>query len=210
MKLLAPFALLALYSGLSQWLMLRAPEHGATLAFVMLPLALGGFSALWANGWRLLAGALAAALGLGLWELHRRGGAHLHGLYVTEHASMYGMLAFWFWRSLRGEPLITRLARAVHALTPEMERYTVKLTRAWAVFLAGIALTSVTLFVLLPFAGWATFANLGSPLVLGAFFVGEHVLRYRWHPEFDRASLWASVQAWREREQPGRQAGKSG
>ena len=35
---------------------------------------------------------------------------------------------------------------------------------------------------------WAVFANLLTPLALVAMFVGEYLLRYRLHPEFERAS----------------------
>jgi hypothetical protein len=68
-----------------------------------------------------------------------------------------------------------------------------------------MGLLSCVLFMLLPFDGWVLYANLVSPLALGAFFIGEHVLRYRWHPEFERVPWWAGARAWRERGAAGRQ-----
>ena len=36
------------------------------------------------------------------------------------------------------------------------------------------------------------------PISLASFLIGEHLLRYRWHPEFDRASLRHTIRTWRE------------
>ena len=202
LALAAPFVLVACYSLGAQWLMLHAPHSPATVAFVLGPVVLGVATGLWTSGRRALALLLLAAAGGGLGWLAWRGLPDITPLYVAEYVTVYGAMAWLFWRSLRGTPLITRLARSVHRLTPDMERYTVRLTRAWALYFAGMALLSLLLFDLLPFGWWALYANIGSPLALGAFFLGEHVLRYHWHPEFDRASVWASVQAWRERREP--------
>ena len=35
---------------------------------------------------------------------------------------------------------------------------------------------------------WSVWANLVTPVASVGFFVGEHVMRYRWHPEFERVS----------------------
>ena len=35
---------------------------------------------------------------------------------------------------------------------------------------------------------WSLLANLLTPAVVAALFVGEHLLRYRLHPEFERAA----------------------
>jgi uncharacterized membrane protein len=196
---LAPLALIAGYSLGAQWLMLHAPRHPLTAVFVLGPALLGAFAALWSARRRVWALLLAAASGaLGAFIL--RGLHDIRPLYLAEYVTVYSAMAWLFWRSLRrGAPLITRLARSVHQLTPDMERYTAKLTRAWALYFAGMALLALLLFALLPFGWWALYANIVSPLALGSFFAGEHVLRYRWHPEFERASLWASARAWRRR-----------
>ncbi|MFV0679413.1 MAG: hypothetical protein ACK5NW_03825 [Ottowia sp.] len=196
-----PFLLVALYSLGAQWLMLHLPHSLLTVCFVLGPVVLGAALALRAAGHRAAVALLAVGAVAWLVWLGTQGPHDMAWLYVTEYVGIYGFMAIWFWHSLRSTPLITRVARTVHALTPAMECYTVKLTRAWALYFAGMALLSVALFVWLPFGGWALYANIGSPLALGAFFVGEHVLRYRWHPEFDRASIWASARAWRARAQ---------
>ena len=53
-------------------------------------------------------------------------------------------------------------------------------------------------FALLGLRAWAFFTLVLSPISLGVFVVGEHFLRYRWHPEFDRASLRQTIRTWRE------------
>lgn len=124
-----------------------------------------------------------------------REGAHpAELLYVGEYALVYASLCAWFAGSLRGTPLINRVARRVHALTPAMEAYATRLTRAWALYFACMALL---MFGALGLAAWTLFTTVLSPLSLAGFLVGEHVMRYRWHPEFERASLWRTIQTWR-------------
>jgi len=62
-----------------------------------------------------------------------------------------------------------------------------------------MAALSVALFALAPFRAWAAFANLATPLAMVAMFVGEYVLRYRLHPEFERATLAQAVRAYADR-----------
>ena len=54
-----------------------------------------------------------------------------------------------------------------------------------------MAALSLALYALAPFAAWAAFANLVTPLAMVLMFVGEYLLRYRLHPEFERATLRA-------------------
>ena len=65
-----------------------------------------------------------------------------------------------------------------------------------------MAALSLALFVFAPFAAWALFANLVTPIAMLALFVGEHVLRYRLHPEFERATLAQAVRAYADRATP--------
>jgi uncharacterized membrane protein len=210
LPLLATLILVIGYGTGAQWLIFHAPRHPFTLAFVLGLGLLGIATALWSAGqriWALLLPAMAAGA-LSWWSV-RRGLPDITMLYMAEYVSIYAALAWLFWRSLRGTPLITQLARSIHHLTPEMELYTVKITRAWALYFAGMGLLSLLLFALLPFSWWALYANIVSPLALGAFFIGEHMLRYRWHPEFERVSFWDSARAWRQRG-AARQQGQGG
>ena len=50
-----------------------------------------------------------------------------------------------------------------------------------------------------PFAAWALFANLLTPLAVVLMFVGEFLLRYRLHPEFERATLADAMTAYARR-----------
>ena len=74
--------------------------------------------------------------------------------------------------------------------------------RAWTVYFCAMAALSVAVHALAPFTTWATFANLLAPLALVAMFVGEYTLRYRLHPEFERASLKDMVRAYSRRAEP--------
>jgi len=98
------------------------------------------------------------------------------------------------------EPLVTALARRVHgSLTPAMEAYSRKVTLAWTVYFVAMAALSLVLYALAPFDAWATFANLVTPLAILLMFVGEYLLRYRLHPEFERATLAQAVRAYADR-----------
>ncbi len=60
-----------------------------------------------------------------------------------------------------------------------------------------MAALSLVLYAFAPFDAWATFANLVTPLAMLLMFVGEYLLRYRLHPEFERATLAQAVRAYR-------------
>jgi uncharacterized membrane protein len=93
--------------------------------------------------------------------------------------------------------LIGKLASRVHALTPDMVRYTHKVTLAWVLYFFGMAALSVAVYALAPWSAWSLLANVLTPLAIGLLFVGEHLLRYRLHPEFERVTLMDAVHAWR-------------
>jgi uncharacterized membrane protein len=83
-----------------------------------------------------------------------------------------------------------------------MAAYSRKVTVAWTVYFVAMAVLSVVVFAAAPFAAWATFANLVTPLAIVAMFVGEYLLRYRLHPEFERATLAQAVRAYADRATP--------
>jgi len=120
-------------------------------------------------------------------------------LYLVEHVAIHFALASSFGLTLRrgSRPLITRLAERVHgSLTPAKVRYTRQVTVAWTVYFVAMAAVSVALFATLPFAAWAVFAHVATPLALVAMFVGEYLLRFRLHPEFERARVRDMLRAY--------------
>ncbi len=141
---------------------------------------------------------LAAAAGAGWWMASSGWALRLAPL-LPQLAMCIGV-AWLFGRTLLPgrEPLITRVARTVHGeLPPEIVRYTRNVTLAWAVFMAGMAITSVVLFALAPAAVWSVFANLLFLPLLGLMFLAEYtyrVLRYSWFPQ---VSIMHSVRAFR-------------
>ena len=185
----------------SQWLMTRTPPPAWSAVGLLTPmLALAAVGA-WRNGhrtWSLGAATIVAALAF---QAATGGGLSPEHLYLLQHVAIHAALALWFGMTLRrsARPLITRLADRVHrGLTPAMEIYTRKVTVAWTVYFAAMATLSVGMYAVAPFALWATFANLLTPLALLLMFAGEFVLRYRLHPEFERATMRDAIRAYRQ------------
>jgi uncharacterized membrane protein len=192
------------YAAASYALMTRAQDSAWSLAIVIGPLLVGTAAWAWNAGHRMLAvagGVGVVALGAVLLGLQ---GAGSHGipsrwLYLAQHAGVHLALGVWFGSTLRpgAEPLITGLARRVHDLTPAMELYSRHVTVAWTLYFLVMAATSLALFALGDFAHWSLLANILTPVLTVAFFVGEYVLRYWLHPEFERVSLQRALQAYR-------------
>ena len=185
------------------WLMTSAPDSRWNALIVIGPML--GLVALFAarRGQRLVA-ALAALVLAGLvLQAWQGGGLAPARLYLAQHVAIHLSLAALFGLTLRTgqEPLVTALARRVHGgLTPAMEAYSRKVTIAWSIYFVLMATLSIGLFLLAPFAAWAVFANLLTPLALISMFVGEFLLRYRLHPEFERATFSAALNAYARRE----------
>lgn len=137
-----------------------------------------------------------------------------------------GALAWWFGRSLRAArvPVITRFASALEQLPPAdlppaLQRYTRRLTAAWACLLGALALTNGVLALIAVPGGvlarlghppawsidpaqWSLFANFLDYGIVAAFFIGEYIVRgwlfpqrpYRSFFDFVRrmAAVWKS------------------
>ena len=180
--------------------MTRAQDSPWALAIVLGPLVVLSAAAVWSSGRRLaaVAGVLAALLLAQLaWSGH---GIPSRWLYLAQHAGIHLALGIWFGSTLqRGtEPLVTALARRVHrSVTPELARYTRQVTLAWTLYFLGMTAASLALFLAGNFAHWSLLANILTPVFTAAFFVGEYLLRYWLHPDFERVSLQQALQAWR-------------
>ena len=186
----------------SHWLMTRAPASDWNAVVVVGPmLALLAFYAL-RRGLRILTGVALAVLAWLVLQAWRGGGVAPGTLYLLQHAGVHAALATVFGLTLRAgqEPLVTALARRVHgSMTPPMADYSRKVTIAWTVYFAAMAALSVVLHALLPLDVWAVFANLVTPVAMVVLFVGEYLLRYHLHPEFERATLADAMNAYSTR-----------
>ena len=190
------------YVLVSHWLMTGAPASRWNAVIVVGPMLGAAAVVAWQRRQRLLAGVAAlgaAALVVQAWRGHELPAG---SLYVAQHVAIHLLLAVVFGVTLQAgrEPLVTALARRVHgSLTPAMAAYSRKVTLLWTGYFVAMAALSGALYAAAPFDVWATFANLVTPLAIVLMFVGEYLLRYRLHPEFERATLAQAVRAYADR-----------
>jgi uncharacterized membrane protein len=183
----------------THWLMTRPGESPWNVVGVLSPMLAAIAIGAWRAGQRWL-GAAAELFVAGLC-VQALSGAKVSApvLYLAQHAGIHLFLAFAFGSTLRAghTALITTMAARVHAsLTPGMTAYTRKLTLAWTLYFIAMATVSLALYALAPFDAWALFANLLTPIALALMFGGEYLLRYRLHPEFERASLVDAIRSY--------------
>lgn len=151
---------------------------------------------------RAWAGLVTAALAALLWKLAATEVAQV--LLLAPPVLLLGLLAWLFGRSLRAprDALITRIVAALHECTlaqlpDDLLRYTRRLTAAWALLLAMLAIVNgVLAFAEVPGGvlarlghppAWGIAREDGSLLgafvnygVVGGFFIGEYLLRGRY------------------------------
>ena len=126
-------------------------------------------------------------------------------LYVLEHAGIHLALFASFALTLRPGrvSLIGQVATRVHrTVTPAVLAYTYRVTVAWALYFLAMALLSVSIYLGADWTAWSLLANVGTPMAIVTLFFGEHLLRYRLHPEFERVSLADVVRAYRRTTTP--------
>lgn len=189
------------YAGLSHVLMVQAGDRPWAIAALLGPalVMLTGMALNRGHRVGLLLCGLAWA-GVGLVAV-RGGVGEVNRLYVLQHAGIHLALGAAFAATLRGRlSMIGLFAERVHGrLSEPMERYTRAVTRLWCGYFFAMAALSCWVYAVLPWPQWSLLANLITPAVIGALFVGEHLMRYRLHPEFERATL---ADAWRAYNQP--------
>ena len=188
----------AAYAGGSHWLMLHAARSPWAVLVLLGPLLSMAAAFAWrARQWHTVAGVGAAFAALAV-VVARGGVDDVNRLYVLQHAGLHAALGITFAATLR-QPLslIGKLAARVHALTPDMVRYTRQVTLSWVLYFLGMAALSLMVYALAPWGAWSLLANVLTPLAIGLLFVGEHLLRYRLHPEFERVTMMDAVHAWR-------------
>jgi uncharacterized membrane protein len=177
--------------------MARAPESAWTAAAMLGPMLGVTVVWLWRSGRRSLACGAMVLAGLLAWAV-LQGRLRTEHLYLAQHVLAHAALAAWFGSSLSGTPLIVQVARRVHRLTPIMHTYATNVTRAWTIYFVAMVVVSLLIYGAARFEVWTFFATVATPLSVVAMFVGEHLLRYRLHPEFERVTMRVAVQAWRQ------------
>jgi len=187
----------ASYACVSHWMMLRHPSAPWAVLVLLGPLWLTaiGLAAHRFGAWGIAVALLAGAAGFALVWTGEAGDPNR--LYVLQHAAINMLLCGWFGSTLRRgrTSLIGRFAECVHPLSDAQRRYTWQVTRVWTFFFAAMALASIVVYASFSFAAWSVLANLLTPLLVGALFIGEYLLRYRLHPEFERTRMIDALRA---------------
>ncbi len=208
-RIAAAAAALLGYALLGNWLMLHAANEPWAVAALFGPLLVAVAGMGWhRRQWVTLAAC--ASLLLLLAVIVWRGGVRdMQRMYVLQHGAIHLALAWSFALTLRegATPLISLLAEGLHRklnqdFTPTMLAYTRALTGLWAAYFMGMVVISALIYLLAPWSWWSVYCNLLTPLAAGALFVGEHLLRYRLHPEFGRVSLRAAFEAYQHSSNP--------
>ena len=187
----------AAYAGLSHWMMVFHATAPWAVVVLLVPLWLSAFGFAGSRFGKpglvvtALVGALAFALVL------RGDAGNPDRLYVLQHAGIHAVLCGWFGATLRPDrlSLIGQFAQRIHPLSPAMRTYTTNVTLVWTGYFALMVAASLAIYAFLPFSVWSLFANVLTPVSAGALFIGEHLARYRLHPEFERVRLIDAVRA---------------
>ena len=199
-RLAAGLLAAAVYALFSHWLTLMSAGQPWALAAVVAPFWFIGLLLALRRGQRWALVALAGVAAVVAVVVALGGLADVNLLYLLQHAGIHLALFASFGLSLRPgrTSLIGGVAARVHGgtLTPAMWAYTHRVTAAWAAYFLAMALLSVWVFLALDWASWSLLANVLTPLAIGAVFIGEYLLRYWLHPEFERASLMDAARAY--------------
>jgi uncharacterized membrane protein len=172
----------------------------AAAAIALLPLACTLVLVAWGSRWRLPVSLALGAGAAGLVRLWPAGGLDVSAVYLLQYLALHAVLGALFARTLQAgrEPLVTRLARAVHGELPEpILRYTRAVTLAWALFFAVMGFIALMLYLSAPRAVWSAFVNLTTLPAVAAMFAGEYVVRRVRFPWFQHVSILAGVTAFR-------------
>jgi len=193
---------LAGYALLSHGLMVLAGDRPWAVAALLAPLliALGGVALRLRHLPTLLV--CLVLLGALAWIGASGQAQSINRLYLLQHAGIHLALGCAFAYTLRrgATPLITALAARLHGtMTPIKARYTRRVTAVWAGYFAGMVVLSLALYAWAPWWLWSLFANLATPVAAIGLFTGEHWLRYRLHPEFERASMLQALRTYRNK-----------
>lgn len=193
----------SVYLGLGYFTAASAHPPLAAIFLGIAPLGAVALVAAWHSRLRIpsliLCTACAIAVVLNLDNLRN----HAAWLYFVQHAGAMTLLGATFGSTLasgHAGALCSRIASLAHAapLDAVYLHYTWKVTCAWTAFFILSAVVSVLLFFFGPVEAWSFFANLLTPVLLGAMFVGEYLIRQRALPDRAHFSIAATIHAYRE------------
>lgn len=199
-RLVAAGLALAAYALASHVLMVMAGDKPWAVAALLAPLVLAVAGVAWRQHHLPTLLGCVVVLGWLAWVGASGQAQSINRLYLLQHAGVHLALGCAFAFTLRrgATPLITALAAREHgAMTPVKALYTRRVTCVWACYFGVMVVLSLVLYAWAPWWVWSMFANLATPLAAISLFVGEHWLRYRLHPEFERASMLQALRAYR-------------
>jgi uncharacterized membrane protein len=201
-RALAVVLALAGYAVLSHVLMVVAADEPWAVLVLLGPLLLGVSTiAIQQRHLPSLLGCMVAACGLWAYVTTHDGLHRIEHLYLLQHAGIHFALGCVFASTLRpgAMPLISAFAARVHrTMTPALLHYTRQVTWLWSAYFALMVVLSFALFIAAPWWWWSLFANVVTPFAAVALFVGEYLVRYRLHPEFERTTLAQAFRAYRD------------
>jgi len=91
---------------------------------------------------------------------------------------------------------VTQFATAFHGeLAPQARRYTRGVTVAWTIFFLTLFAVSCALYLAGFLEAWSLLVNIVGPLLVGAMFVVEYLVRHRVLPDLERAGLLSGIRA---------------
>jgi len=198
MRLPGIAALVIAYSLLAHYTILHSLNLGAAVSIA--PLLTIAMALAWNSTRRLIMLSALLVLCIALinqWSVLEQ---HFGLVYWMQEVGLQLILLITFGHTLLGgrQPLCTRFAEAVHPpLTLQHENYARKVTIAWTLFFALMALTSTLLFFLTPLRIWSVFANFLTLPLIALMFIAEYRVR-RWAlPDVQNTNVLDAVRAFR-------------
>lgn len=175
--------LLMAYLAAVYYAAVHAPQSPWTVAIGHGPLLLA-LLLLVRKAFGVAAAAMATALLCALfYRFHEQLQAHVAMTYYLQYMGLMACGALFFGLSLIPPrvALCTRFASYAHeVMTPELQRYTHRVTVAWTLFFVGMGLISSALFFSpLPLSVWSAFNTLFTLPLVGLMFAAEYAVRRR-------------------------------